>query len=101
MTPQHETMLAALDAAHFPYPVAFRPQVVWDLGAVLSIDAFDVPEARVLEVSDRLNDVLEPLGVEPHWLACAFDERESGRQRTELPPETVWYRPRRSRARTR
>jgi hypothetical protein len=101
MTPQLQAMITALEAARFPYPVAFYPEIAWDLGPVLSIDAFDVPQALVLDVSDQLNDVLEPIGTEPMWLACAFGEAESEPQRSELPAETVWYLPRRTHAQMR
>jgi len=94
-------MIAALEAARFVYPVAFYPEHAWDLGPVLSIDAFDVPDALVFEVSERLNDLLDPIEAEPVWLACAFDEASSLQKRGELPDETVWYLPRRTHAQTR
>lgn len=101
MTPQIQRMIAALEAARFAYPVAFYPEHAWDLGPVVSIDAFDVPEALVLPVSEQLNDVLDPIDTEPMWLACAFDAEESPEKRAELPGETVWYLPRRTHAQTR
>lgn len=101
MTAQIRSMLAALEAAAFDFPVAIYPEHAWDLGPVLSVDAFDVPETRVLDVAEQLNDLLDPIEAEPMWLACAFDADSSAAKRAALPAETVWYLPHRTHVRTR
>jgi hypothetical protein len=100
MKPQIRTILDLLVANDFPYPVAIFPDQDFDLGPILSVLAFDVPESVFLDVSQDITDLLWPVETQPMLLASAIHDFESARQRAKLPEDTVWYEPRRTHAQT-
>jgi len=99
MTTKIQAILESLRGDDFPYPVAIYPDRDFDLGAILSADALDVPPAQVVDVSHRLSDLMWPvelmwpIDVEPTLLASALDVDDSAAKRAVLPEGTVWYRP--------
>lgn len=107
MTTKIQSILESLRGDDFPYPVAIYPDRDFDLGAILSAHALNVPLAQVVDVCDHLSDLLWPvelmwpIDVEPTVLASACDLEESTAKRSALPEETVWYLPRRTHAQTR
>lgn len=88
------SILDRLASDDFPFPVAIYQGTAPELGAVLYADAFDVPEGPILEVSRRLNEVLDMLDSDPLLLPGAVHDFESAEQRARLPLDTVWYEPR-------
>lgn len=101
MNPKVQAILDALHGDGFPYPVAIYPDRDFDIGPFLSVDAFDVPDADLVPVCDRISELLAPIKTEPEMLTGAFYEGDSALQRERLPDETVWYLPRRTHAQTR
>ena len=100
MSPQTKAILEVLTADNFPYPVAIFSDRDFDLGPILSVLAFDVPEGVFLDVTQDITDLLWPVETQPMLLASAIHDFESGRQRAKLPEDTVWYQPRRTHAQT-
>lgn len=98
MQPHIQTILDLLGTDNFPYPVAIFPDRDWDLGPILSVQAFDVPEGVALDVSERINDLLWPIETQPLMLPGAIHDFESEAHRQALPEYTVWYHPRRTHA---
>ena len=94
MKPQIEAILAVLTAENFPYPVAIFPDQDFDLGPILSVLAFDVPEGVFLDVSQHINDILWPVETQPLTLPGAIHDFSSAKHRASLPEDTVWYEPR-------
>lgn len=94
MTAQIPSLLQALEAAHFPHPVAIRQARDPELGTILEADAVDVPAAAVLATHEVLSAVLWPWAFEPTTvLAGVYDDEESVAVRACLPDGTVWYVP--------
>ena len=91
-------ILDLLEEDHFPYPVAIFPDHDLDLGPITSVNAFDVPAEALLDVSERITELLWPVEIQPMILAGAIYDFDSARQRAELPEDTVWYEPRRTHA---
>jgi len=96
--PHIQTILDLLGTNEFPYPVAIFPDRDFDLGPILSVQAFDVPDGAVLDVSERICDLLWPVETQPMILTGALHDFESEAHRQELPEDTVWYHPRRTHA---
>ncbi len=101
MNPQIQAILDVLTGDAFPYPVAIFRDHDFDLGPILSVDAFDVPAGCLLAVQERLGDLVFPVETTPILLAGAVYDFESAKQRARLPEDTVWYEPRRAHAQTR
>jgi len=100
MKPQTKVILDLLGTNNFPYPVAIFPDHDFDLGPILSVVAFDVPESVYLDVSEHIVELLWPVETQPMWLGGAIHDFESAEQRARLPEDTVWYEPRRTHAQT-
>ena len=101
MSPQIKAILEVLTADNFPYPVAIFPDQDFDLGPILSVLAFDVPEGVFLDVTQEIADLLWPVETQPMLLASAIHDFESATQRANLPENTVWYQPRPTHAQSR
>ena len=89
MNPVTKAILERLASDAFPYPVAIYHGFTPGMGPVLFADAFDVPEGPMMEVSERLNDVLDIFDSDPPLLPGAIHDFESAEKRAELPPDTV------------
>ena len=92
------TILDLLAGDHFPYPVAIFPDHDFDLGPIQSVVAFDVPAEVILDVSQRVTELVWPVETQPMILASAMYDFVSAEQRESLPEDTVWYLPRRTHA---
>ena len=102
MNAQIENLVALLVQADFEYPVAFYPGSDPELGQVLEVDAFDVPDTVGNGITQRLGRILWPAAFEPETvLPGVYHVCESAAHRSSLPGGTVWYLPRRERARLR
>jgi len=88
------TILDRLASDDFPYPVAIHAGHAPELGPVLWADAFDVPEGPIVEISQRLSEVIGMLDAEPPLLPGSIHDFESNVRRSQLPADTVWYQPR-------
>ena len=99
MKPQIKAILDVLAENDFPYPVAIFLDQDCDLGPILSVLAFDVPESVFLDVSQHINDILWPVETQPLMLPGAIHDFSSAKHRANLPEDTVWYQPRRTHAR--
>ena len=93
-------ILDLLEEDRFPHPVAIFPDHDPDLGPITSVDAFDVPAEAILDVSERITELLWPVEMQPMILAGAVYDFDSANQRAGLPEDTVWYQPRRTHAQT-
>jgi hypothetical protein len=100
MKPQTKAILDLLGANDFAYPVAIFPDHDFDLGPILSVLAFDVPESAFLDVGKAIVDLLWPVETQPMWLGGAIHDFESAEQRAKLPEDTVWHEPKRTHAKT-
>ena len=89
-----------LPADVFSFPVAFFPDHECDLGPITSVNAFEVPPEAILDVSERITELLWPVEIQPMILAGAYYDFDSANQRARLPEGTVWYEPRRTHAQT-
>lgn len=101
MKPHIKTILELLQASDFPFPVAIFPDRDWDLGPILSVQAFDVPDGAMLDVSQQICDLLWPVETQPMILTGALYDFASEAHRQALPADTAWYEPRRTPAATR
>lgn len=100
MNPQIPTLLQLLDEARFEFPVAFYHEDDPELGAVIEADAFDVPSQGGIAISQRLGAILWPAGNTPMIvLPGIIDDCDSEQRRAELPDDTVWYLPAKTRSR--
>jgi len=98
---QIQTLVQLLEAAAFEYPVAVYRDVDWEIGPVLEVDAFDVPESVAVAVSQRLGTITWPAAFAAMTsLSGIIHDFESAERRAELPPDTVWYLPVKAAART-
>jgi len=94
MRPQIQKLIALLEGVGFEFPVAIYPGRDPELGEVIEVDAFDVPERVSTEVGLRLGQVLWPVSFEPDTvLPGVMHDFESAARRSELPPTTIWYIP--------
>lgn len=101
MNPQIPTLLQLLNAAQFEFPVAFYEGDDPEIGAVIEADAFDVPLVGGVAISQRLGAILWPAGNTPMIvLPGIIDDCDSQGRRAELPDDTVWYLPAKTRSRT-
>ncbi len=102
MKRQIRTLLRLLEAEGFEFPVAFYEDTAPDLGDVIEADAFDVPAAVGLAVSQRLGAILwsESFGKKT-VLTGVIDDRDSGQWRARVPGDAVWYWPARAGSRAR
>lgn len=85
-----EVMLAS---AGFAYRVALFPNQLPDLGDVVDVHAFDVPESKLLDASRELNVRLSALRLNPMAVGMAFHEAESVRAASRVPAGAVWVIP--------
>jgi hypothetical protein len=69
------------------------PNNLPDLGDVLEVHAFDIPEDRLLEVSQQLNGMLAAMRLTPMAIGMAFFEGESAQAESKVPSNAVWLRP--------
>jgi hypothetical protein len=83
----------ALRQDGFPFRVAIYPGHVPELGEVVEVNAFDVPEAGVLDVSRRLNRLLCTLRTQPMAVGTAFLDAESDRCAANVPDGAIWLAP--------
>jgi len=83
----------ALKQDGFPFRVAIYPGYVAELGDVVEVNAFDVPEAAVLDVSRRLNQLLCALRMQPLAVGTAFLDSESERWAANVPDDAIWCEP--------
>lgn len=88
-----EAVKSRLAAEQFPFRVAMFPNTLPDLGDVLEVHAFDVPEDRLLEVSQQLNGLLAAMRLTPMAIGMAFFEGESAQAESKVPSNAVWLRP--------
>ena len=88
-----EAVKARLIAERFPFRVAVFPNNLPDLGDVLEVHAFDVPEDQLLEVSQQLNGLLAAMRLTPMAIGMAFFDGESAQAETKVPSDAVWLRP--------
>jgi hypothetical protein len=98
MSPQIQGILDRLTREGFPYPVAIFGDQDFELGLILSVEAFDVPTEVILGVHEQLCDLLAPIETQPMMLPGAVHDFESAANRQSLPQDTVWYDPRRTHA---
>jgi hypothetical protein len=77
----------------FPFRVAIYPAHVPELGDVVEVNAFDVPEAGVLSVSRRLNQLLCALRMQPLAVGTTFLDTESERCAANVPDDAIWFAP--------
>jgi hypothetical protein len=101
MTPQIQTILDLLVGDDFPYPVAIHEDHDFDMGPILAVDAFDLPDDATSPMHERLGEVLGPLETTPVLLPGFARDHESTVRRAALPAATVWYEPRRTHAQSR
>jgi hypothetical protein len=85
---------SALVEAAFPYRVAVFPNHLPELGDLVEVHAFDVPEASLLEVSQDLNARLAALRMHPIAIGMAFHQSESKITAERVSAEAVWVSPR-------
>ena len=76
------------------------PNDLPELGPVLEVHAFDVPDAQQLRVQRDLNGLLVSLRLEPMAIGMAFDEGESEVAAAGVPADATWITPRSRPART-
>ncbi len=88
----HEIVVRALELARFAYPVAIHPGQAPEIGAVLEVHAFDVPEQDAVRVSFELTQIVRKCKLAAVPLVGCYDMVESDEQRECLPPMTWWYR---------
>lgn len=88
-----QRVLEALARAAFPFWVAVHDGHDPELGPVLEVQAFDVPEERSVNVSLDLTKIVRRCALTGTALAGAFDVVESSDRRAYLPRDTAWYRP--------
>ncbi len=88
-----ESVQSRLAAERFPFRVAVFPNNLPDLGDVLEVHAFDVPEDQLLEVSQQLNGMLAAMRLEPMAIGMVFFEGESAQAESKVPADAVWLRP--------
>lgn len=84
---------AALTSAGFPFRVAMFPNRLPELGDVVEVHAFDVPEAKLLEVSREMNTLLAALRLCPMAVGMALCEAESVPAASRVPADAVWAIP--------
>jgi len=88
-----EAVKSRLVADRFPFRIAMFPNNLPDLGDVLEVHAFDVPEDRLLEVSQRLNGLLAAMRLTPMAIGMAFYVAESPQAESKVPSGALWLRP--------
>lgn len=83
----------ALASTGFAYRVAVFPNHLPDLGEVVDVHAFYVPESKLLDTSRQLNVLLSELRLRPMAIGMAFGVGESEGAATRVPSDAVWLLP--------
>lgn len=83
---------ALLTLDRFPFRVAMFPAHVQELGAVIEVQAFDVPEADIVSVSRRLNRLLASARLVPMAIGTTYLASESAERAKMLPSAATWWR---------
>jgi len=91
--PQTDKILALLTLDRFPFRVAIYPGFVPELGEVLEVHAFDLPEAGALDVSRRLNRLLSSQHSKPLAVGTVFLDHETGHCAARVPGDAIWFAP--------
>lgn len=93
MNRYYEKLDALLTLDRFPFRVAMFPSQVQELGAVVEVQAFDVPEVDILTVSRRLNRLLASARLVPMAIGTTFLASESAERARMLPAVATWWSP--------
>ena len=88
----HDMICRALESAGFSYSVAIHPGSDPDLGPVLDVHAFDVPEDDAVRISLALTQIVRDCQLAGVPVVGCYDTVESDEQRARLPIGTRWFR---------
>lgn len=88
-----QTVEGHLALDRFPYRVALFPAYVPELGDVVEVHAFGVPEDALLQVSRRLNHLLASLRLDPMPIGTAFHRKETPSAMARVPVQARWFDP--------